>query len=171
MNTVESKERFIEDMNLSIIDNNKLIIDDVNYSTYNLLISIEEYLKDLRNEDEQLLVDSNGRAFILKRYKFFLLHREDLYINELEENFPDSKFSPYVNLYLKIKEECRKLSDIDFLIALKKGLDSDTFKKEIAQQRKYASEYKKEVRNEPYRVCRRVNILRDYPDDKIKIYP
>ncbi len=28
-----------------------------------------------------------------------------------------------------------------------------------------------EVRNEPYRVCRRVNILRDYPDDKIKIYP
>ena len=31
----------------------------------------------------------------------------------------------------------------------------------------------KDVRlsNEPYRVCRRVNILRDYPDDKIKIYP
>ncbi|MFH4306891.1 hypothetical protein WAJ73_18880, partial [Acinetobacter baumannii] len=29
-----------------------------------------------------------------------------------------------------------------------------------------------EVRkHEPYRVCRRVNILRDYPDDKIKIYP
>ena len=26
-------------------------------------------------------------------------------------------------------------------------------------------------KNEPYRVCRRVNILRDYPDDKIKIYP
>ena len=24
---------------------------------------------------------------------------------------------------------------------------------------------------EPYRVCRRVNILKDYPDDKIKIYP
>ena len=27
------------------------------------------------------------------------------------------------------------------------------------------------IRDEPYRVCRRVNILRDYPDDKIKIYP
>ncbi|WP_373869345.1 IS3 family transposase, partial [Acinetobacter ursingii] len=26
-------------------------------------------------------------------------------------------------------------------------------------------------RSEPYRVCRRVNILRDYRDDKIKIYP
>ena len=26
-------------------------------------------------------------------------------------------------------------------------------------------------RDEPYRVCRRVNILRDYADDKIKIYP
>ena len=29
----------------------------------------------------------------------------------------------------------------------------------------------RKVRCEPYRVCRRVNILRDYPDDKIKIYP
>ena len=27
------------------------------------------------------------------------------------------------------------------------------------------------LKPEPYRVCRRVNILRDYPDDKIKIYP
>ncbi len=27
------------------------------------------------------------------------------------------------------------------------------------------------LRNEPYRVCRRVNILRDYPDDKTKLYP
>ena len=26
-------------------------------------------------------------------------------------------------------------------------------------------------RDEPYRVCRRVNILRDYPDDKTKLYP
>ncbi|PUU98240.1 glycosyltransferase, partial [Acinetobacter baumannii] len=24
---------------------------------------------------------------------------------------------------------------------------------------------------EPYQVCRRVNILRDYPDDKTKLYP
>ena len=28
-----------------------------------------------------------------------------------------------------------------------------------------------QFKTEPYRVCRRVNILRDYPDDKIKIYP
>lgn len=28
-----------------------------------------------------------------------------------------------------------------------------------------------DLQTEPYRVCRRVNILRDYPDDKIKIYP
>ncbi|RSF09455.1 bile acid:sodium symporter family protein, partial [Acinetobacter baumannii] len=27
------------------------------------------------------------------------------------------------------------------------------------------------VKFEPYRVCRRVNILRDYPDDKTKLYP
>nr|WP_050676762.1 transposase [Acinetobacter baumannii] len=28
-----------------------------------------------------------------------------------------------------------------------------------------------ELKIEPYRVCRRVNILRDYPDDKTKLYP
>ncbi|EPG37764.1 hypothetical protein F907_01734 [Acinetobacter colistiniresistens] len=27
------------------------------------------------------------------------------------------------------------------------------------------------INGEPYRVCRRVNILRDYPDDKTKLYP
>ncbi|PCN59340.1 hypothetical protein [Acinetobacter sp. YT-02] len=31
--------------------------------------------------------------------------------------------------------------------------------------------YVRFIEVEPYRVCRRVNILRDYPDDKIKIYP
>lgn len=145
MDSVKSRVRFIEDINPSIIDNNKLRIDDLNYSTYNQLVSIEEYLNYLKNEDEQLLADSNGCAFILKKYKSFLLHRENLYINELEENFPNSKFSPYINLYLKIKEECRELSDIKFLVSLRKGLNSDSFKKEIAQQRKYASKYKKEV--------------------------
>jgi len=147
MDTLESKTRFLDDMNQPIIDNNKLSIDCVNYLTYDGLISIEGYLKKLNTEDEQLLKDSNGRAFLLKKYEFFLSYRKDAYINDLEENFPDSKFSPYVNLYLRIKDECRKLENIYFLIALKKGLDSDAFKKEIAQQRKYTSEYKKEVRN------------------------
>lgn len=147
MDTLESKTRFLDDMNLPIIDNNKLIIDDVNYSTYNQLASIDEYLKELKNENEHLLKDPSGYRFILKKYKFFLLYRKDQYINDLEENFPDSKFSPYVTLYLSKKDECRKLGDLEFLIALKKELLSDTFKKEIAQQRKYASEYKKEVQN------------------------
>ena len=38
----------------------------------------------------------------------------------------------------------------------------------------YSSSYNFEIIQseiESYRVCRRVNILRDYPDDKIKIYP
>ncbi len=32
-------------------------------------------------------------------------------------------------------------------------------------------EQQSNLESEPYQVCRRVNILRDYPDDKIKIYP
>ncbi|WP_373684777.1 LysR substrate-binding domain-containing protein [Acinetobacter sp. YH12156] len=37
--------------------------------------------------------------------------------------------------------------------------------------RKFSNLKKIYFNSEPYRVCRRVNILRDYPDDKIKIYP
>ena len=43
---------------------------------------------------------------------------------------------------------------------------------QTARQRNYRLKQKPVVDLiEPYRVCRRVNILRDYPDDKIKIYP
>lgn len=147
MDTLEFKPSFIDDMNIHIIDNNKLLIDDINHSTYNQLFSIEAYLKELKSKSEQLLANPSGYRFILKKYKYLLRCRTDPYIDELEENFPDSKFSPYVNLYLQIKDECRELDDLDFLITLKKGLLSDSFKKEIVQQGKYASEYKKEVRD------------------------
>ena len=147
MDTLESNTSFIENMNPSITDNNKLTMDDISYRTYNQLSSIEELLKELKNENEQLLTEPSGYSFIFKRYKKLVFYRKDQYINELEDNFPDSKFSPYVNLYLRTKTECRKFDDITFIMALKKGLLSDTFKKEIAQQRRYASEYKKEVLN------------------------
>ena len=39
------------------------------------------------------------------------------------------------------------------------------------RQRGFHGKLKRGRGTEPYRVCRRVNILRDYPDDKIKIYP
>ncbi|WP_409449019.1 hypothetical protein, partial [Acinetobacter baumannii] len=38
-------------------------------------------------------------------------------------------------------------------------------KKSVCGEINYKNQY------EPYRVCRRVNILRDYPDDKTKLYP
>ena len=42
----------------------------------------------------------------------------------------------------------------------------------LEERADYYAEYgNTENYSEPYRVCRRVNILRDYPDDKIKIYP
>lgn len=147
MDTLEVEPPFIEDMNPSIIDNDGLRIDDVSYRTYNQLSSIDELLKELKSESEQLLIHPSGYSFILRKYEKLIFYRKDEYINNLKLNFPDSKFSPYVNLYLQTKEKYRKFDDIAFLIALKRGLLSDTFKKEIAQQRKYASEYKKEVRN------------------------
>ena len=145
MDTVESQTHFLEDINASITGNNKLTRDDVSEFTYKQLGAIEEYLKKLRNE--QLLTNPSGYSFILKKYKKLVFYRSNQYINNLEDNFPDSKFSPYINLYLRTKNEYKKFDDITFITALKKGLLSDTFKKEIAQQRRYASEYKKEVQN------------------------
>ena len=49
-----------------------------------------------------------------------------------------------------------------------------TYTKKVALTARAIEKMKPEtflVDIEPYRVCRRVNILRDYPDDKIKIYP
>lgn len=147
MDKLEVKLPFIEDMNPSIIDNNKLRRDDVHYSTYKQLTLIEECLKELKSESEELLIDPSGYSFILKKYQKLIWYRKDQYINDLEENFPDSKFSPYVNLYLQTKEKYRKFDDMDFLKYLKKGLLSDFFKKEVVQQRKYASEYKRSVQD------------------------
>ncbi|SSP14266.1 Uncharacterised protein [Acinetobacter baumannii] len=47
------------------------------------------------------------------------------------------------------------------------------FGKQMKSLSLLSKQYKKfdEEQNEPYRVCRRVNILRDYPDDKTKLYP
>ncbi len=39
------------------------------------------------------------------------------------------------------------------------------------ERAKLAKNIGRDLRTEPYRVCRRVNILRDYPDDKTKLYP
>lgn len=148
MDTLKSKTTFIEDMNPSITDNNKLTIDDISELTYKQLEVIDQLLKELKKKNEQpLVVDSSGGIYIPRKYIKLIFYRKDQYINELEDNFPDSKFSPYVNLYLRTKNEYRKFDNLTFITALKKGLLSDTFKKEIAQQRRYASEYKKEVRN------------------------
>ncbi|QDJ92341.1 hypothetical protein AhaeAN54_009775 [Acinetobacter haemolyticus] len=47
--------------------------------------------------------------------------------------------------------------------------------KDVSLDDKYISDdgtaYMTGIQAEPYRVCRRVNILRDYPDDKTKLYP
>lgn len=41
----------------------------------------------------------------------------------------------------------------------------------LSNAREVIKSQERNLDTEPYRVCRRVNILRDYPDDKIKIYP
>lgn len=151
MDSKVSKKRFLDEMELTLIDNNKLMIEETIDQTTKGLVFIECDLRELKHENGCQLID---HSFILKKYEILLMSRINEYIEDLEYNFPDSKFSPYINLYLQKNKECKKLSrqneikkDIDFLIALKAGLHSDDFKKEIAQQRKYASKYKKEVQD------------------------
>lgn len=42
--------------------------------------------------------------------------------------------------------------------------DTSLFRDKLLEQEMYH-------KSEPYRVCRRVNILRDYSDEKTKLYP
>ncbi len=71
------------------------------------------------------------------------------------------KKSPLTNAVNDAEDISERLKSLGFTVVLVK----DATLEEIDQA---ISAFKD---SEPYRVCRRVNILRDYPDDKIKIYP
>ena len=72
------------------------------------------------------------------------------------------------NFNKALEEICQRLIDV-----IDNSLDSEEDKNEVKNviyELKEANT-KSSIRSEQYRVCRRVNILRDYPDDKIKLYP
>ena len=80
-----------------------------------------------------------------------------------------SKFSSPNDLVLKMKLNGNDNKGKDYIYLWHNGVTSDP---ESLIPKKSLSLYceSQNGKFEPYRVCRRVNILRDYPDDKIKIY-
>lgn len=108
----------------------------------------KEWVDDLLNElfDKE---DPPIYARLIKKYERLIKLRKDQYVLNAEVNFPDGKFKPYVELYLKVLEQQSVNSlNLDFIIQLYKELKSPDFKEIMIQQKKY--DHTKKTRNEKH---------------------
>ena len=112
---------------------------------------------------------------------------EDYRKEAIEIYDPELEYSPMLQGYFDLMSIShsssmnRRISSIRSLFHSK--TDFKTFCDELLDQHdRFLSRHRRQrqrnfkalkddFETEPYRVCRRVNILRDYPNDKIKIYP
>jgi hypothetical protein len=143
------------------------VIDDITFYTGKYFKEIEGLLKklekdeflqktdltkDLAHEALSELFDEEDPpvyARLVKKYGRLSDLRRDKYVLNVEANFPDGKFKPYIELYLKVSENHRLKSPIlDFIINLYKELKSPEFKEIVIQQRKY--DHTKKTRNEKH---------------------
>ncbi len=148
-------------------EENKKVLDDITEYTEKyfkeierLLIQLEKddifHKTDLTKEWVNDLLDElfNGEdppiyARLIKKYERLIELRRDHYVLNAKTNFPDGKFKPYVELYLKVLEQQGISSlGLDFIIQLYKELKSLDFKEIMIQQKKY--DHTKKTRNEKY---------------------
>lgn len=148
------------------------VIDDITLRTGERFTEIERLLKalgkdelfqkiDLTKDWVQEAVDElfDGEdppiySRILKKYERLSELKMDEYVYNAESNFPDGKFSPYIDLYLKEMWK-RRAVKLDLIFDLYKKLKSPEFNELIIQQRKY--DCTKKTRNKKH-----INELFDY---------
>lgn len=151
-----------------MIDKENLdLIDDIVFYTEKYFKEIEGLLKKLEKDDflqetdltkdlaHEVLAelfdeeDPPVYARLIKKYERLIELRKNVYVLNAEENFPDGKFKPYIELYLKVSKShsLRSLS-LNFIIDLYKELKSPEFKEIVIQQRKY--DHTKKARNEKH---------------------
>jgi hypothetical protein len=141
--------------------------DDITFFTEKYFKEIEGLLKKLEKDEflqktdltkdwvDALLNETFDEedppiyARLIKKYGRLVELRKDQYVLSAEANFPDGKFKPYVELYLKVSENhILRMIGIDFIITLYKELKSPEFKEIVIQQRKY--DHTKKTRNEKH---------------------
>ncbi|MBC68911.1 MAG: hypothetical protein CL492_08480 [Acinetobacter sp.] len=92
--------------------------------------------------------------------------------NDLPETIVNSSYpKPRWMLNESINDKTWYLSKVGINLSFYKENINKAQKFEFKQRIADHEYLTDKINDEPYRVCRRVNILRDYPDDKIKIYP
>ncbi len=108
----------------------------------------------------------------------YLMIAEKVYKKIKEDDlFSNTPTEHLNNLIGVIRKEIKgtkfklKYNFIDFDECLTKPLDECAVKIDISLMPSHKNKDEYILWFEPYRVCRRVNILRDYPDDKTKLYP
>lgn len=151
-----------------MIDNENLdLIDDITLYTKKYFNEIERLLIKLEKEEifqkldltkdwVQNLIDEmcdkeDAPIYerLIKKYERLNKLEKNEYVLNAKSNFPDGKFKPYIELYLKVSENQRSCSlQFDFIIDLYKELKSPEFKEKVIQQRKY--DHTKKTRNEKH---------------------
>lgn len=154
---------------------NLYVIDEITYNTEKGFNEIERLLKKLEKDEVfqkiDLTKDSGHEQLnelfgedippiysrLIKKYERLIKLRQDEYIFNAKANFPDGKFKPHIDLYLKMidSNKWRRIDFtikssyiIDFIIDLYKELKSPEFNETIIQQRKY--DHTKKTRNEKH---------------------
>lgn len=141
--------------------------DDITEYTGKYFKEIERLLRELEKDEifqkidltkdlaHELLSELFGEeappvyARLIKKYERLIKLRRNSYVLNAKAYFPDGKFKPYVDLYLKVSEDHDlKFPELEFIIILYKELKSLEFKKILIQQRKYDNT--KKTRNEKH---------------------
>lgn len=151
-----------------MIDQENLdLIDDITEYTEKYFKEIEGLLKKLEKDEFLQKIDLTKDwvdgllnelfdeeyppvyARLIRKYGRLSDLRRDKYVLNAKANFPDGKFKPYIELYLKVSEYHRLgMQGLDFIINLYKELKSPEFKEIVIQQRKY--NHTKKTRNEKH---------------------
>lgn len=144
---------------------NKHVIDDITFFTQKRFCEIESLLRSLEKDelfqkidltkdgvDEALKELFDGEdppiySRLIKKYERLIELKRDEYVVNSEINFPDGKFKPHIDLYLKEIEIRRKIN-LDFILDLYRKLKSPEFNGAVVQQRKY--DHTKKTRNEKH---------------------
>lgn len=159
-----NEENYLKFISFYIENDNTVLVDEIFKHSHECVIKIEDLLKELNKDTalrkkitKQNLLNGLDKKEISKeqkiiledienKYKELITYRDNYYLITINDNFPNSRFSPYIKLYISTMDECRKFNNLDFFIELYKGLKLDSFKKSLKAQRNHNDTYNRRIK-------------------------